>query len=107
MGNIGGTLIFTIAFAEKVLLPCNVRQKMGQPQFVTGIKLDLFDVTSSTFNINFVFGLTEGYWTGGKTANEVFSVLLFHIHVHRSGSVNYSMGLYIHADNCAGENKNC
>lgn len=104
-GIIGGPLHLTFDFAEKVLLPCLVRQP-GQLHFVTGIKFDLFGVTSSTLNNTFVFGLPEGHWPGGKTANEVCSMLDYVIHAHGSGTVNAARGLHLHADNCAGQNKN-
>lgn len=104
-GVVDGTLHLTFDFAEKVLLPCLLRQP-GQLHFVTGIKFDIFGVTSSTVNSTFVFGLPEGHWPGGKTANEVCSMIGFVIDEHRRDTVRPSQPLHLHADNCAGQNKN-
>lgn len=93
-------------FAEKVLLPSLVRQP-GQLHFVTGLKLDLFAVSCGNKSKNYVFSLPEGYWPGGKTANEVLS-MVFHVikNLKKEMGASFPPKLVIHADNCAGQNKN-
>lgn len=52
-------------FAEKVLLRSILRQP-GQIYFITGLKFDIFEVASSSLDLNFIYGLPEGPWTGNK-----------------------------------------
>lgn len=68
-------LHLTYYFAEKCLFPLFKKQK-GCLRFVTGLKFDLFGVTSSNLKTNFVFGLPEGHWPNEKTVGEVVSMVL-------------------------------
>lgn len=100
------TLHLIMDFAEKVLLPSLVKQP-GQLHFVTGLKLDLFCISCANNSTNYVFNLPEGYWPGGKNANEVLSMLYYMLQKLKSklGS-NFPLKLVIHCDNCAGQNRN-
>lgn len=101
-----GTTHLVFDFAEKVLLP-SFRKQPGCLHFITGLKFDLFGVSSSNMNTNFVFGLPEGHWPNGKTANEVLSMLSYILLLHKKGTtVAESRTLCLHADNCGGQNKN-
>ncbi len=74
---------------------------------MTGLKFDLFAISRSNLATNFVFGLPEGFWPGHKGPNEVTSVLHYLILQHKSNTASASItNLVIHADNCAGQNKN-
>ena len=94
-------------FAEKVLLPSMLRQS-GQLYFITGLKFDIFGVSSSSFDRNFIFGLPEGHWPGHKTASEITSMPHHALEVHRDMRSHgiYARSLNLHADNCAGQTKN-
>lgn len=103
----GSTRHLVFDFAEKVLLPKLLRQP-GQLHFITGLKFDMFGISSSNENRNYIFGLPEGHWPNEKTANAVVS-MLHHVlscqrQYGRGGAV--SRKLVLHADNCAGQNKN-
>jgi len=101
-----GTLHLTFDFAEKILLPHLLRQP-GQLHFVTGLKFDFFGVHSSNYNSTFVYGLPEGHWPNNKTTNEVGSMLVNCIETHKKdSSLSNARTLCLHADNCAGQNKN-
>lgn len=101
-----GTVHLTFDFAEKILLPHLLRQP-GQLHFVTGLKFDFFGVHSSNSNRTFIYGLPEGHWPNNKTTNEVGSMLVNCIEIHkRMSCFPHSRTLCLHADNCAGQNKN-
>jgi len=68
-------------FAEKVLPP-KLQKQPGQLHFITGLKFDLFGVSSSNLARNYVFGLPEGHWPHEKTANTVISMLQHIITAH-------------------------
>lgn len=53
---------FVFDFAEKFLLPMLLKQP-GQLHFITCLKFDLFGVSSSNEQKNYVFGLAEGHWS--------------------------------------------
>lgn len=54
---------------------------------------------------NFLFGLSEGHWPDEKTVNTVISILNEIIkHTKKNGAG--PSRLVLHADNCAGQNKN-
>lgn len=94
-------------FAEKVLLPRLLRQP-GQLYFVTGLKFDLFGVHDSNNKRTLLFGLPEGHWPNEKTANCVVSMLHYAVDsiVLQTHSAPVIKKLSLHADNCAGQNKN-
>lgn len=94
-------------FAEKVLLPQLVRQP-GQLFFVTGLKFDLFGVHDSNAAKTYIFGLPEGHWPSTKDANTVLSMLhhVVHCHITTLHSTRKIKTIKMHADNCAGQNKN-
>lgn len=93
-------------FAEKVLLPQLLKQP-GQLYFVTGLKYDIFGVHDSNGGSTFVFGLAEGHWPNEKTANSIVSMLHFLLHeITMEHSGTRVKSLKMHADNCAGQNKN-
>lgn len=95
-----------VDFAEKVLLPSLLRQT-GQLHFITGLKNDLFGVSCANINTNYIFSLAEGHWPGGKTANEVASMLLCTlIMIKEEMTSTMPKKLMVHCDNCAGQNKN-
>ncbi len=90
-----------IDLAEKVLLP-SVEMQPGNLLFVTGRKFDFFGVSRSNEGTNTIFGLPEGHWPGGKTANEVVSMLHYIVMEHKSNETTAEIQrLIIHADNCA------
>ena len=104
--NTPPTIHLVFDFAEKILLPHLLRQP-GQLHFVTGLKLDLFGVHSSNRKRTYIFCLPEGHWPGGKTANEVGSMLYHVIQMHRQDyRFQNCRRLSLHADNCGGQNKN-
>lgn len=67
------TLHLRFDFAEKVLLP-HLLGQIGQLNFRTGLKLELYRVSIINFNRNDLFWLQEGHWSGGKSANKVSSM---------------------------------
>lgn len=94
-------------FAEKVLLPQLLKQP-GQLYYVTGLKFDIFGVHDSNQGETYIFGLPEGHWPNEKNANTVISMLHYAIEVqmvkrHLGSAIKT---LRLHADNCAGQNKN-
>lgn len=103
----GEMLHIVFDFAEKVLLPQLLRQP-GQLYFVTGLKFDFFGVAISNFNYTDIHCLPEGHWPGGKTANEVASMLDHSINTakNRSTFAGGVRKIVLHADNCGGQNKN-
>ena len=79
----------------------------GQLHFTTGLKFDFFCVSNTNLNTNFIFGLPEGHWLSGKSANEVASMIEHVIRLNDDNEVTKgAKKLVIHADNCAGQNKN-
>lgn len=57
--------------------------------FITASKFGNFDVALSNLNKLFLFGLPEGYWPNGKTANNflyMFHVVLYYhsVCVHKT-----------------------
>lgn len=93
-------------FAEKVLLPHLLHQP-GQLHSVTGLKVDLFAVHRSTKGRTNVFCLPVGHWPGGKTTEEVLSMVYHPICILRSdGGFHSCRCLDPHVDNCGGQNKN-
>ncbi|PXF42478.1 hypothetical protein BWQ96_07787 [Gracilariopsis chorda] len=103
----GGTQHFVFDFAEKVLLPKLLKQP-GQLHFVTGLKFDIFGVSSSNEEKNYVFGVPEGHWPNEKTANVVISMLHHVLETQKATNAPgaFARHLKLHADNCAGQNKN-
>eukprot|EP00171_Calliarthron_tuberculosum_P023069 IDg23069t1 len=102
----GSTVHLVFDFAEKVQLPRLTRQP-GQIHFTTGLRFDLFGVSSSNFCVNFIFGLPEGHWPESKTANEVLSMVLHVLNLHKiHATTKDACNLQLHADNCSGQNKN-
>eukprot|EP00171_Calliarthron_tuberculosum_P005258 IDg5258t1 len=99
----GAKLHLVFDFAEKVLLP-SMKEQPGNLHFITGLRFDIFGVSTSNLNCNFIFGLPEGFWPNGKSANEVLSMLSYVLQLHRRQQ-NFKT-LLLHADNCAGQNKN-
>lgn len=94
-------------YAEKVLLPQLLKQP-GHLYFVTGLKFDLFGVHDSNAAKTYIFGLPEGHWPNTKDPNTVLSMLHHVLHCditsrHKPPKINC---LKMHADNCAGQNKN-
>ena len=51
---------YVFDFAEKVLLP-RLKIQPGQLHFITGLKFDLFGVSSSNDTLNYIFGLPEDH----------------------------------------------
>lgn len=101
-----GTIHIIIDFAEKVLLPHMLKQP-GQLHFITGLKFDFFCVSNTNLNTNFIFGLPEGHWPSGKSANDVASMIEHVLRLNEDNEVTKgARKLVIHADNCAGQNKN-
>lgn len=96
----------TFYFAEKVLLPALKRQP-GQLHFVTGLKFDIFGVASSNVNKILLYGLPEGHWPQGRTANEVLSMLDNALRLHRAPTApsGHLSRVTFHCDNCGGQNK--
>lgn len=95
----------TFDFAEKVLLLALKRQP-GQLHFVTGLKFDLFGAASTNMNKVFLFGLLEGHWPHGKTANEVLPMadLVRQSHCDTTSPFSRLDTLGLHCDNCGGQN---
>eukprot|EP00171_Calliarthron_tuberculosum_P002461 IDg2461t1 len=102
----GQTVHLVMDFAEKVLLPSMMDQP-GNLHFVTGLKFDIFGISSSNLGKTYLFGLAEGHWKGGKSADEVLSMLFFAIWQYKSNPRTAgATRLVLHADNCGGQNKN-
>lgn len=101
-----GTVHMVFDFAEKVLLPSMERQP-GSLHFVTGLKYDMFGISNSNEGTANVYGLPEGHWPGTKGPNSVISMLFQTIVDYQARTNNCNtMRLILHADNCAGQNKN-
>lgn len=100
------TIHLVMDFAEKVLLP-SMQDQPGSLHYVTGLKFDIFGISSSNDGKTFLFGLPEGYWTGDKGANEVLSMVMYAIRkLKDEAKTSSARRLVIHADNCGGQNKN-
>ena len=80
---VGNDIHLIFDFAEKILLPSLLKQP-GQLHFITGIKFDFFGVSSSNYDETYIYGLPEGHWPGGKTCNEVSSMLHHTLLMHRA-----------------------
>lgn len=101
-----GLIHIVFDFAEKVSLP-SYRKQPGCLYFVTGLKFDLFGVSSSNLKTQYVFGLPEGHWPNAKTADEVASMLMHVLELHVESPLTFrATHLRLHADNCSGQNKN-
>ncbi|EDQ85346.1 uncharacterized protein MONBRDRAFT_11901 [Monosiga brevicollis MX1] len=98
-------LHLTFDFAEKVLLP-RVLDQPGKMYFASGLKVDLFGVAISNTKQQFNYVLVEGHWPMGKDANRVCSMLHDALADPRLASLPQARYLELHADNCAGQNKN-
>ena len=96
---------YVFEVAEKVLLTRLFNQP-GQLHFVTGLKFDIFGVSSTNQCLNFIYGLPEGHLPNEKTANVVFSMLHLAIEKESGSELCSKHHLLLHADNCAGQNKN-
>jgi len=93
-------------FAEKCMLP-SYKKEPGSLHFVSKLKFDLFGVSSSNLNRSFIFGLPEGHWPSGKTANQVLSMIELIIQEHKTNpTTKNNRRIRFHADNCGGQNKN-
>lgn len=102
----GETVHLVFDFAEKVTLPVFERQP-GQLHFITGLRYDIFGIYCSNLKSSKVFGLPEGHWPGTKDATSVLSMLLYIINMLKSNPITKNARkLVLHADNCAGQNKN-
>eukprot|EP00171_Calliarthron_tuberculosum_P019092 IDg19092t1 len=97
--------ILLFDFAEKVLLP-RLLKHPGQLYFVSGLKFDIFGVSASNNGQQYIYGLPEGHWSNEKTANAVISMLEDSIDRVRQQYSDIPYALKLHADNCAGQNKN-
>lgn len=73
----------TRQFVEKCLLPSYVWQP-GQLNFLNGIKMGISGVYSRNYGACFIFGLPEENCPGGKTENELASLLSKYLNIHRS-----------------------
>ncbi len=67
------TIHLVMDFAEKVHLP-SVLDQPGNLHFTTGIKFDIFGISSSNFRNTFLYGLPKGHWKGGTRCDEVLSI---------------------------------
>jgi len=87
-------------FAQQVHIP-NLPDQPGPIYFLTPYKIGLFGIHNEAIGIQVNYVITEGTVTR-KGANSVVSM----VHHYLS---HYTLGesvLYIHADNCMGQNKN-
>lgn len=92
--------------AENVLLPSLMRQ-LGQIHFTACLKFDFFGVSCSNLEKNYIFGLTEGHWPSGKSSDQTIPMLYFILKMARNvEKTRRADHLVLHADNCAGQNKN-
>lgn len=93
-------------FAEQVLLSSFLRQP-SQIHFVTGLKFDIFGVSCSNLDTNFVFGLPEGKWPGKKRADQSVSMLFHILQLAKSEEKSKNaLHLILNADDCSEQNKN-
>lgn len=99
-------LHLVMVFAEKVLLTSLLRQS-GQMHFTTGLNFDILWISCSNLNTNFVFGLPEGHFPNGKSADQTIHMLFNILQLAKNYSrTKYARHLVVHADNCSGKNKN-
>lgn len=73
-------------------------------QLTTGLKFNIFGVSTSNLNCNFIFGLSEGFCPKVKTANQVLSMLSYVLRLHKL-QYNFKT-LILHACSCASQKKN-
>jgi len=103
-GNTAGSFLgathISFDFAQQVHIP-HLPDQPGPIYFLTPYKIGLFGVHNEAAGIQVNYVIPENVVTG-KGANAVISMLHHYLH-------SYSLGeavLYIHADNCVGQNKN-
>lgn len=95
----------TFEFAENILIS-QLTRKPSQLQFLTGLKYNMFDVSCSNLQWNFVYGMTDGHWPNNKTADTVLSMLHYGVlNAYRLGMPKNDV-LKLTADNCIGKNMN-
>ena len=94
----------TFDYAEKILIPKYVDQQQSI-YFKTPLKIDLFGVANNTRGIQSNYVLPEGHWPADKGINSIAS-MLFHNIKKNFANTNINT-IYLMADNCSGQNKNC
>lgn len=97
---------YTFDFAQNVSIPYHARQP-GPIYFKTARKVHLFGVCNEgmTKQVNYLLDESQTIGQNGKIAhgpNSVISMLHHHFVKHGLGE----KGCVLHADNCAGQNKN-
>ena len=95
----------TFDFAEKVHLP-RLQNQPGQIYYTTGLKVDLFGVYVANIDKQITYTLIEGHWSMAKNANLVCSMIHNVLKDPRVACLPHARNLVLHADNCAGQNKN-
>jgi hypothetical protein len=87
-------------YAQQVHIP-NLPDQPGPIYFLTPYKLGIFGIQNEAAHVQVNFVIPEAVQTG-KGANTVISYVHYYLK-------NYNLGekeLFIHADNCVGQNKN-
>eukprot|EP00117_Sycon_ciliatum_P015516 scpid43064/ scgid15324/ len=97
---------YTFGFAQNVFLPQTARQE-GPLYFKTPFKVQLFGVCCEAIprQVNYLLGEADTIGEDGKKShnpNSVVSLLHHYFAVHGLGEDQ----CFLHADNCAGQNKN-
>lgn len=100
--NINTNVQLTFDYAEKILIPRYVDQQASF-YFKTGLKVDLFGVANNTAGIQSNYVLPEGRCPTDKGINSIASMLFHNLNKYHGNIIN----LYLMADNCSGQNKNC
>eukprot|EP01028_Stygiella_incarcerata_P006054 TRINITY_DN24833_c0_g1_i1.p1 TRINITY_DN24833_c0_g1~~TRINITY_DN24833_c0_g1_i1.p1 ORF type:complete len:655 (+),score=140.67 TRINITY_DN24833_c0_g1_i1:88-1965(+) len=95
----------TFDFAEAVRLPCDAKE----PEFIvskSGFLIHLFGIVNETNQHSALYIIPEGDHPhkDPKNADCVISFLMHYLDKHVGPSIRH---LFLHADNCSSQNKNC
>lgn len=99
------TLHLVTDFVEKVLLSYFLRQP-SQIHLFTGSKFNIFEVSCSNLDTNFVFDILAGKWPGEKCRSNCADAFSHTQLAKSEEKTKNSRHLALHADNCSGQNKN-
>ena len=100
VGSFSASSHISFDFAQQVHIP-NLPDQPGPIYFLTPYKIGIFGIQNEAVGVQINYIIPESVVTG-KGANSVISMVHHYLQ-------NYTLGetvLYIHADNCVGQNKN-
>eukprot|EP01028_Stygiella_incarcerata_P001306 TRINITY_DN1214_c1_g1_i1.p1 TRINITY_DN1214_c1_g1~~TRINITY_DN1214_c1_g1_i1.p1 ORF type:complete len:606 (-),score=117.08 TRINITY_DN1214_c1_g1_i1:401-2218(-) len=100
-----GSLHLTIDYAQCVRVPHEMRQA-ANIYFASPYKIDLFGIAAEAEGRTDVYCIPEGNHPGKKGPKGANDVIVMLDHYLAQESLKGIRRLYLHADNCAGQNKN-